>query len=195
MKVLTTGHNDYQQHEVCHQLDQVFETQLRSSLCPDRRRHLDCIQGSSVASFPLNISNDVFKYFIRSRGLLSTSPPGTRCKCGHMISTPDHLYRCDAAPRERIARHDVVKKIIATTAEKRYTTRIEPITCDDVIRKRPDLIILTPEGEVAVDVAVVFSESTPPHVAANRKRQTSFDSSHLLSKREQSSNNQSSRRS
>lgn len=171
LKVLTTGQNDYQQHEVCHQLDQVFETQLRSSLCPDQRRHLDCIQGSSVASFPLNISNDVFKYFIRSRGLLSTSPPGTRCKCGHSISTPDHMYRCDAAPRERIARHDVVKKILATTAEKRYTTRIEPITCDDIVRKRPDLIILTPEGEIAVDVAVVFSESTPPQAAANRKRQ------------------------
>ena len=164
--VLHLGHNEHQQHEVSEQLDALFEDQLRASMSADERLHLNAIAQSSVASYALNIEDDVFKYAVRSRGLLRTTAPNTRCKCGGP-ATIDHLYPCDAAPRERIARHDVVKKIIATTAERRYTTRIEPIMCDDVFRKRPDLLILTPEGEVAVDVAIIFSEATLPQVAAN----------------------------
>lgn len=171
LTVLESGINNLQQQEVCQQIDALLEDQLRSSISVDDRRHLDNAQGCSVASLPMNISDDVYKYFIRSRGLLQTTPRNTRCKCGTMVLSQDHLYRCDAAPRERIARHDVVKRIIASAAERRFSTRIEPVVCDDVSKKRPDLIILTAEGEVAVDVAVIFSGSTSPHAAATKKHQ------------------------
>ena len=167
---LNLGGNNQQQREVSQQLDELFETQLRTSMSVEECIHLNSIQQSSVASFALTIRDEVFKYAIRSRGLLPTTPFNSSCKCGASATT-DHLYRCAAAPRERIGRHDVVKRILAAAAEKRFSTRIEPILCDDLMKKRPDLLILTPEGEVAVDVSIIYSVVTPPQKAATLKHQ------------------------
>jgi len=83
----------------------------------------------------------------------------TTCACG-VAASNRHIRTCKLPQSAIIARHNCVLKAVSSIARRSFAVVEEPKGLTKSDNRRPDLVVFKSDGQVAIDVAVTFVESS-----------------------------------